>query len=168
MKLLIFLHLKTPTKKLLAYQPALNKITLHEFCTWSLVVNLEPVKKSNHALPGGSLQHLAYQPALYKMTLHEFCTWSLVVNLEPMKKIKPCPACWQSSGRTSGSIPDLVSYTHNTFYFVCTLCRATSTLTGKMSQFNSRFIHRCLDKTHYTNKIGTHQCNAQKQSAIII
>ena len=108
MKLLIFLHLKTPTKKLLAYQPALNKMTLHEFCTWSLVVNLEPVKKSNNALPGGSLQHLAYQPALYKMTLHEFCTWSLVVNLEPMKKIKPCPACWQSSGRTSGSIPDLV------------------------------------------------------------
>ena len=114
MKLLIFLHLKTPTKKLLAYQPALNKMTLHEFCTWSLVVNLEPVKKSNNTLPGGSLQHLAYQSALYKMTLHEFCTWSLVVNLEPMKKIKPCPACWQSSGRTSGSIPDLVYF----IYFI--------------------------------------------------
>ena len=82
MKLLIFLHLKTPTKKLLAYQPALNK-----------------------------------------MTLHEFCTWSLVVNMEPMKKIKPCPACWQSSGRTSGSIPDLVicQWLHTSPLSLCTV-----------------------------------------------
>ena len=67
-------------------------------------------------------KHLAYQAALYKMTLHEIWTWSLVVNLKPHEKIKPCPACWQSSSRTSGSIPDLVFIDTDTFIFL-PICR---------------------------------------------
>ena len=45
-----FFFILEPLKKHLAYQPALYKMTLHEFCTWSLVVNLEPHEK-NQTMP---------------------------------------------------------------------------------------------------------------------